>query len=75
LPPGALGDDGLAGAGAGAELPADVRRFRRIQAALKELVAFRRRYEHLFFADLVDAAKRETRFVKMDRLLEDLPLE
>jgi len=75
LPPGALGDDGLPGAGADAELPADVRRFRRIQAALKELVAFRRRHEHLFFADLVDAAKRERRFVKMDRLLEDLPLE
>ncbi len=72
LPPGALGDDGFAGAGEVAELPADVQRYHQIREALADLVTFRRKHEHLFFSDLVDAARREIRWIELDQLIEQL---
>lgn len=66
--PGAFGDDGFLSA---AELPKDARRFAETRQALLDLIAFRREHEHLFFADLIDAAQRENQRIDIDRLLVD----
>lgn len=45
--------------------------FRATQAALRELVAFRRQHEHLYISDLHDAASRENTNLNIGALLGD----
>lgn len=68
VPAGAFGDDGFTST---AVLPEDARRFAATRQALRDLIAFRREHENLFFADLVAAALREKSFIDIDRLLAE----
>lgn len=53
------------------QAPGDPRQLAEAQAALKELIAFRREHEHLYIADYIDAARRENRWLDIDTLLRD----
>ncbi len=53
-------------------VPREPDRFRAAQAALKELVAFRREHEHLYIADYIWASRQENRRIDIDALLADV---
>jgi len=53
-------------------VPKEADRFRAAQAALKELVAFRRAHEHLYIADFIAASRQENRRIDIDALLADV---
>lgn len=51
------------------KIPPQQHRLEAARAAMRELVAFRRAHEHLYFADLLRASRQEHGIIDVDTLL------